>query len=248
MTPYRKIIAVKLRRLGDTILWTSSLQATRDHFSQSVIDLVVPKAYASLFEGDPRFRRVLSWDEKNARHLGRDLAREKYDLFLGFHVSSRAITLGKKSRASAKVLHHHDRSGKEIGGSLRIPALGKPMPAIQRDLNVVRAVGWDGATPETRLHLSGERRERMKEVLAGMGWDGKRPLLFIHPGASRPAKLWGLERYAKLVRLLDVGVFPIIILESLVEWEREALFLDDIKRRAPVFSTKELGDLAAALS
>ena len=73
------------------------------------------------------------------------------------------------------------------------------MSAIERDLNVVRGIGWDGISPEPRLWIT----EKTKEVAAGLltkgGVSVKDPLVAISVNASRLSKRWPLENYVKLV-------------------------------------------------
>ena len=54
-----KILAIKWRQLGDTVLWTSALEALRLHYPKAEIHLALPKAYVPLFSGDSRFHRLL---------------------------------------------------------------------------------------------------------------------------------------------------------------------------------------------
>ena len=49
-----KILAIKARKLGDTVLWTSALEALKS-LNPSCLDIAYSKYYQELFYEDPRF-------------------------------------------------------------------------------------------------------------------------------------------------------------------------------------------------
>lgn len=230
---------MKARRLGDSVLWSAALQALRDHFPQAEIHLLLPAAYTSLYEGDSRFQAVLA--------VERELPRRDYDLFLGFHASRRSQTLARRSGARTKVLHHHDRQGRRFGSDLPVPHAGRPMSAMERDLNVVRALGFRGPSPVSRLQLTTAAREVAQKSLRDLGWNGQAPLVFLHPGASRDSKRWGLERYRQVLDGLPAAAFPVVITESAREWERDRYLWQRIQEKARPLCTSSLPHLAACL-
>jgi len=189
-----KILCLKQRRLGDTVLWTAALRAVRDHFPEAEIDLAYPRAYEALFVDDNRYRQAPS-----------DLRSRKYDLALNFHASSRTGRQTLWSGAKQRVIHFHSRRAKSAFFSLPIPNLGQPMSAVERDLNVVRAVGWKSESPAPELVVGQARREVGEKLLRERGWAGG-PLVLLSVAASRPSKQWALARYAELTKLLKKRV------------------------------------------
>lgn len=190
-----KILALKYRRLGDTVLWSAPLQALRDHFPQAQIDLVLPRAYAELFTGDARFQNVFGVQDAADIALLRKVWREaRYDLALVFHASHRTRRWARAARARRTLIHHHDRRGRRFGSDTAIVDAGRPMHAIDRDLNVVRTLGWKGTAPSPRVR---------RPPPDAPGWTSTRPKILLGPSASRPSKRWPLENYARLTRLLE---------------------------------------------
>ncbi len=233
-----KILAVKWRRLGDTILWTSALEALLRHFPGAEIDIAFPAEYAPLFEADPRFktRFPLKSDGRHAR-LAREWKTRGYDYALAFHASQRTRRLVRRSGAAKCVIHHHSRKGRNLGSDLPVVNLGQPMAATDRDLNVVRTLGWSGAAPETRIFCKAEwKKEAAKQWERQTGLSLQAPIVFA-PGASRPAKRWPLERYATTIEKIASHHPVAVIAPDASEFRG----MEPIARRFPtVFFTPRL--------
>lgn len=249
---YRRILAVKWRRLGDTVLWTSSLEALRQQFPKADITLALPRPYLPLFSEDSRFNRLIPLSEDvSLGEIATEINKESYDCFLGFHASGSVRRLAKKTGIRPRVLHHHSRRADPFSSDLSIPFLGEPMSAQERDLNVVRALGFKGNAPMTRIAVSDDSRAKAKAFLKGRGWKDGQKLVFLHPGASREAKKWGLEHYLKLANSLASSPdhpFIGVIVESDMEWEREKYLLNQILKTAVEIRVPALLELAATLS
>jgi ADP-heptose:LPS heptosyltransferase len=244
--PMKKILAIKGRRLGDTILWTSALEALHQLYPEARLDLGLPGAYDSLFENDPRIGRRWHFDrETSLWDLARSLRLEHYDLVLNFHASSRSALLSSLAGAKEKILHHHSRKPRRFFSDRRIPHLGTPMAATERDLNVVRSLGWSGGAPATRIYVTPEKKEKARNAIGEI----PRPVVLIHPGASRPAKRWPLERFVELARLLAQGRTVGILTDPADDPFREEPYLKSlIARHALFFSRSNLQELAAVIS
>ena len=197
---------MKWRCLGDTLLWTSSLAALRHHFPDAEIDLALPFPYLSLFQNDPRFskRFALQREWRKIFALAYQLRKRRYDLILNFHANERSAALALLAGGKKRIIHHHSRKTRRFFSDTKVVNLGIPMAARDRDLNVVRSLGWEGAIPKTEILISPEIIERGRLALVrDFPNSGERlPLVLFGPGASRPAKQWPLESYAKLAELL----------------------------------------------
>lgn len=233
-----KILAVKWRRLGDTILWTSALEALLRHFPGAEIDIAFPAEYAPLFAADPRFKTQfpLKSDGRHSR-LAREWRAREYDYALAFHASDRTRRLVRSARGKTCVIHHHSRKGRKMGSDLPVVNLGRPMAATERDLNVVRTLGWNGPAPETRIFCPSEwKHDVAKRWEKQTGLELISPIVFA-PGASRPAKRWPLERYAAVIEKFAAKHSVAVIAPDLGEFRG----LESIVRRLPtVFLTPRL--------
>ncbi len=222
-----KILALKWRRLGDTVLWTSALEALRQLYPSAEIDIAFDEPYAPLFESDSRFqnRYLLSNDPNRQNVIANQWRARGYDWALVFHANSKSRRLARRARAKRNLFHHHDRRGLRFGSSLEIVDVGKAMPATERDLNVVRTLGYQGPTPETRIFT--------KRAINAT------PLILLSPGASRPAKRWPMEHYLALAKALT-GNRVAVIAQSAEDFESVRPIFDRLNAVAPVHFTPTL--------
>jgi ADP-heptose:LPS heptosyltransferase len=200
-----KILAIKWRQLGDTVLWTPALHALRQHFPTGEIHLAYPEPYAELLSEQNEFARkfFLPADKFPPYSLIRALRKEKYDWILNFHASSRSRCLALVAGGKKRLIHHHDRRGKNFGSDHPIVNLGVPMSAQERDLNVVRTLGWKGTAPPTTVVAAEKWISRGGEILGHSGRKTGRPLVLFAPFASRLAKQWPIVRYRELAGMLS---------------------------------------------
>lgn len=244
-----RILALKLRRLGDTVLWTSALAALGAHFPAAEIDLAVPEPYLPLFAHDPRFARVVGVGPSlgDAVRAGRKLRDRRYDLALVFHASSRSLAVAIAAGAKERLVHHHSRKGKRFFSQRPIVGLGVVTAAIERDLNVARTVGYAGPTPATRIFPGGESVARGAARVADLPGPKDAPVVLLGIGASRRAKEWPLERYVALASALGARARIGVVYDREDAFRGQAHFRDALKRVAGLLPTPSLDDLLGVL-
>jgi ADP-heptose:LPS heptosyltransferase len=198
----KKVLAIKQRRLGDTALWTASLEALREICSS--VDIAYPSSYSALFDSDPRFGKqyLLSDDLSSQIRTLKEIRESNYDAVLSFHSNTRTAYLTRFSKSSIKLIHRHSRTPHYNSFSKPIPNLGVPMSAIERDLNVVRGLGWSGKSPKTRLILNQEAKIIGDRVLSPHLNGSKKKKIALSVNASRLSKQWPLENFISLAQLL----------------------------------------------
>ena len=205
---YKKILAIKIRAMGDTVLMTAALNELKRQNPMAEIHVVVTDIWASLLENHPSVTKVWKYtrhEEKTARaraiaRLGLNLRREKFDCVIAFHASPSIAILAYSTGAPVRAIHFHGLTDKNRYSTVEIPGKGIVKPIIERDLDAVRAVGApvpEGALPE--LVLREDEIENARKLLKER--ELQPPILALALGASRPAKIWPLERFAELASL-----------------------------------------------
>jgi ADP-heptose:LPS heptosyltransferase len=240
-----KILAIKSRRLGDTVLWTSALQALCDHFTEAQLDIALPNEYEPLFRDAPHIRtRYLLTRDKNP-----DASRwraERYDLVLVFHASPHTRRVAKSAKARRTLIHHHSRKALNFGSDTPIVSLGQPMSAVQRDLNLVRTLGWSGAAPPTKVRCPQAWTDRARERWFPKGTEEN--LVLFSPGASRLSKRWPLEHYAALAESVGPELTLGVIVPNLADFQSDRRSFERLKKRATFIVTPTLEEAVGALS
>jgi len=203
--PPRKILAIKLRSLGDTILMTAPLQALRTAYPEAEIHVAVTSTWAPLLEGHPAIDRIWLYQRhertaaraKAIARLALILRNKHFDSAVNFHASPSSATLAFATGARTRSIHFHGHKNKNRYSTVLVPGKGTLKPNIERDMDTIRALGLlipEGKLPQ--LHLKETELQAATERLKQHGL--KTPVLAIGLGSSRPTKSWPIERFAAL--------------------------------------------------
>src|SRR5689334_14733815 len=98
---FSKILAIKLRAMGDTILVTGPLIELTRAYPQAEIDVVVAEPWAPLLEGIPGIHRIWAFPQstgklfrlRNLTRIAMTLRKERYDCVINFHASPSSARL-----------------------------------------------------------------------------------------------------------------------------------------------------------
>lgn len=201
----RKILAIKLRSLGDTILMTAALRELRYAFPAAQLHVVVLEQWAPLLYRFPGVSKIWTYvrhNEAAARakavaRLAVKLRREHYDCVVNFHASPSSSALAFATGARVRSIHFHGHKDKNRFSTVEVPGKGQLFPVIERDMNAIRALDLDvppGKLP--KIFLEHRELDEGLDWLEGRGMSGS--LMTIGIGASRPTKSWQVDRYAQI--------------------------------------------------
>ena len=201
----RKILVIKLRSLGDTLLMTAPLNELRRSYPEAEIHVAVSQAWAPLLEHHPAVNRIWTYlrrpepgsRAKAVARLAFQLRKEKYDLAINLHSSPSSSAIAYATGAPVRSIHFHGLQDKNRYSTVVIPGKGQVKPIIERDMDTIRALGIHvpaGRMPDVVLTPS--EMIRADEQLNSMGL--KSPVLVLGLGATRPSKMWPMDRFAAL--------------------------------------------------
>lgn len=203
----KKILIIRLRRIGDIIMTTPAISALRKGFPNAFISYVVEKPYRELVEGHPELDNVIVLERKqgikNFLMLVRAIRKEKYDVVLDFHGGPRASLITLFSKAKLKIgykikyrnfIYHIKLARKPESGQLH---------SVESHINFVRAMGVDVKTPPLLNipHARKDEAEKVKKFIKENGLEGYK-ILTIHIGAGNEFRYWGNDNWIKLINLL----------------------------------------------
>lgn len=206
MTP-NKILVIKFRSLGDTVLLTAPLLELRHAFPIAEIHVAVSAQWASLLDNHPVPNRIWPYVKhhsvpsrtKALARLALSLRQMHFDCVINFHASPSSATLAFATGAKQRSIHFHGHKDKNRYSTVEIPGKGMVKPIIERDMDAIRALGPSiniGAMP--KIFLKDEDREDANSLLKRLNI--VRPLLVISLAASRPTKAWPTERFAEIAK------------------------------------------------
>jgi len=203
----KKILIIRLRRIGDIIMTTPAISALRKGFPNAFISYVVEKPYRELVEGHPELDKVIVLERKQGIRdffrLIRSIRKEKYDVVLDFHGGPRASLITLLSKAKLKIgyrikyrnfIYHIKLARRPEEGQLH---------SVESHINFVRALGVDVKSPPplSLPHARKEEAEKVKKILKENGLEGYK-IITIHISAGNEFRDWGTDNWIKLIDLL----------------------------------------------
>jgi heptosyltransferase-3 len=244
----RRVLVVRLRSIGDTVLTTPSLFALRRFLPDTQIDILLEDWVAPVLDGLDLVDRVIAMarDSKTARaRIARELRASRYDVVYNLHGGTTATLLTRATGAKHRVgfehyqyarLHNHIApSSLEIW---RRPSLH----SVEQQLALI---GWTGVPvtdrPSTRLVVTGASLLSVTEKLGAAGFkdfaDGK-PFAVIHPTAAFDTKQWATENFARAAEEITArGLTPVAIVSP-----KEAQVIESLSKQssAPIIGLSDL--------
>ncbi len=242
----RRILVVRLRSIGDTVLTTPSLYALRRFLPHTKIDILLEDWVAPVLEGSDLVDRVIAIarDGTSARaRLARELRASRYDVVYNLHGGTTATLLTRATGAPHRVgfghyqyarLHNHAApSSLEIWQRPRLHSVEQQLALI----------GWTGVPvtdrPATRLAVTERSLLSVSAKLRAAGVeDEDKPFAVIHPAAAFATKQWATENFARVAEELTArGLTAIAIVSPKEKPVVQALIR---KSSAPVFGLSDL--------
>ena len=241
----RRVLVVRLRSIGDTVLATPTLRALRRFVPQARLDVLLEDWVAPLLEGSDDLDRVVAVARRSSAarfRVARLLRSENYDVVYNLHGGSTAALLVRATGARHRVgyagyayaaLHNH----------LAPPSAELwQRPRTHSAEQQLALAGWTGVPvtdrPAARLPVSAEAAARVAGKLraAGVG-EGERFALF-HPAAAFETKTWAAENFARVVEHLAARGLPSVAVAA----PHEAKVVEGVQAlsRSPLASFTDL--------
>jgi len=239
-----KVLVIRLRSIGDTVLTTPSLFALRRFLPHAKIHILLEDWVAPLLEGSPLVDQVIPIPRhgNSARaRVARQLHRTSYDVVYNLHGGTTATFLTRASRATNRVgyshyqyarLHNHlAPSSQEIWSR----------PALHSVEQQLALIGWTGVPvtdrPPTSLTVTDSAARSIASRLAAHDID-EEPLALIHPAAAFETKRWPAENFARIIENVAArGMRPVVIVSAN---EKPLLQFLAAQATAPVVSFDDL--------
>lgn len=205
----KKILILRYRFIGDTVLTTPFIKNVKTLFPESKIDILVSPNSGELVEGNPNINRVFYLDstkthkyEKNEEtnsfkslfSCANELRKEKYDLIFvlkrSFSSAFLAYLIGAKYRVGFNTelrsffLTHkivYDKSKHELNNFL--------------DCLLPFTKNWKTYSPE--IFPTENEKQKAKELIKSL--DPYKPKILIHASSAHPYKAWSKRYFAELI-------------------------------------------------
>jgi ADP-heptose:LPS heptosyltransferase len=206
-----RILVIRLRSIGDTVLSTPSLIALNRFLPDARVDILLEGWVAPLLDGFDAVDNVLvAGDDLGARlQTAREIRGNKYDVVFNLHGGTTATFFARASGARHLVgfaayqysfLYNH-----------RMPAAAefwgrREVHSAEQQLALLGSVGVPVEDPpKSRLVVTDEAAGSIREkITAEMRRSGAsfEPVALIHPTAAFDTKQWAAENFARVAGFL----------------------------------------------
>lgn len=250
----RRVLVVRLRSIGDTVLATPSLHALRRFLPDAQIDLLLEDWVAPLVEGHPDASRIITVKRGStlARlSLVRQLRAARYDVAYNLHGGTTAALLTRASGARRRVgyasykfsaLHNHAAPpASELWRQEKTHSVEQQLALL----------GWTGVPvtdrPPTRLPITDEADAKIVERLRAAGFfrDASQRFALFHPAAAFDSKRWDARNFARVAERLDAQGFAVVAVAAPGEEDVVRAFSESASARVLSFNDLTLAEVSA---
>jgi lipopolysaccharide heptosyltransferase II len=201
---YKRILLVRLDKIGDVLLSTPAIKAVRDAYPESFIAFMVqPYAY-DVVGGNPCLDKVISYDKNgtertlfgNIKFIAA-IRKLKFDLALILHPTTRTHIVTFLSGIPERVGYDR-KTGWLLTKRIRHTKEEGAKHEVDYTLDIVRSVGIEPKDMKLYMPIKERSERRIEYIFSQEGLKGHKTVIVMHPAASCPSKRWPLANFAKI--------------------------------------------------
>jgi len=259
MERVERILIIRLRSMGDSILALPLVEALHEWRPELQIDVLMESPYGCLFSRHPAVHETLSVKPRNGfaqhgwsrSHACLEIHKRRYSAVVNLHGGSTSLLFTLASGAGIRIGQQKYRQAWAYNALIPNPRTvwqRMDLHTVEDQLTLLRWLDLPiPAKPRGRLYLDNHARKCIEERLHAAGIVPGRYIL-IHPTATMRTKQWPERNFAALAdQLRNLYALPVIFSSA----PREAQVLLDIGRHAKVghryWSDLELDGLLALI-
>lgn len=240
-----KILLVRLRQIGDVVFTTPTLAALHAHYPSATLTYLVEPAAAPVVSGNVHLARVIVAPRQSGLRglaadlaLGRQLAREHFDLVLDFHGGPRASLLTWLSRAPRRVGYEIKGRAWMYTDRVSRPRELRARHSVENQWDLLTALGIAPPTPErfpVEMPIDASATARVSARLATHHVSAAHLIVVMHVSAGNPFRRWPLAHFARVAAAL-AGCDPrvrVIITSGPSEADAAQQVIDEARASLP---------------
>ena len=248
----RRVLVVRLRSIGDTVLATPSLHALRRFLPNAQIDILLESWVAPVLEGFDAVDNVITVERGSTRaraRIARRLRSAHYDVAYNLHGGTTATLLTRASGAKHRVGYS------DYQYSRLLNHVAPPAPELWRTAKThsveqqLALLGWTGVPvsdrPRTRLAVTEKAAQSVAERLRSARVDEAKPLALIHPAAAFDTKQWATANFARVAEELSQRGFNCIAIAAPNESHVVAELVEESSAHIETFTDLLLPEVTA---
>ena len=211
-----RVLIIRLRSLGDTLLMTPALRLLHDWRPDLRISVLVEHPWDELLEGNPAIHSVMVMRGK--LRTAWQVRRARFAAVVNLHGGPTSAFLTRLSGAGLRAGFEHFRDAAAY--NLRVPAAQQILcreGPVHTAEHVASCLFWlgvpPGEIPPAEVYPSPETTEGVLAKLHSIGLEKGARYAVIHPVALYASKQWTPQGFAEIGELLEqeFGLRPVYI-------------------------------------
>ena len=197
-----RILFVRLRSMGDSLLLTSPLHALKSEFPDFRIAVLVEATFAPCFDGNPDIEEVLTAGRSKLATI-RQLFSQRFDTIVNLHGGPTSLAYSLAARGPSVGVE-----GYQFGRlySLLIPRTSKRQHTVETTMELFRNLGLKAEDAPPLVYAP--QPDAASWVRQNVGTQS---YAVIHPGALMSTKRWSPEGFGAVgARLWADGLKPVL--------------------------------------
>ena len=229
-----EILVIKPSSLGDVIHALPFLNSVKETFPESEIDWVISENLMEILENNPLVNTLIPIDKDSWKKLNnlpqtisqiialkRNLQSKHYDIVVDLQGLLRSGLMTFFAQSDSKIGFEDAREGSSFFYSRKVTT-GNAMHAVDRCIEVARAIGAHTDKIEFPLHIDRSASERIKNLTGNID-----EYIVIVPSARWESKRWPAANFASLISMMPL---PSVIVGS----KGDSSITEEIIDRAPI--------------
>ena len=232
-TKVKRVLIVRLRSIGDTVLATPSLIALRRFLPESQIDILLEDWVAPLLDGFEPINQVIAVGKtaQNRLKTAWRIRRNKYDLVINLHGGTTSTFFlrasGSRHRVGFENYQYNFLYNHLLSSSADFWKQEKTHSAEQQ----LALLGFLGIhvsdRPKSQLTITQAAGDAVSKKL---GDPVNSKIALVHPVAAFPTKQWATENFARVAEYLDEKGFTVVAVGT----KKESSVLEKLKTLSKV--------------
>lgn len=250
----KRVLIVRLRSIGDTVLTTPSLFALKRFLPNAAIDILLEDWVAPVLDNHPHVDNVLTVTKGSTTSRARmvhKLRSRRYDVVYNIHGGTTATFLSRATGAPHRVGYANYQYSKLHNHLAPSPLVLWERERVHSAEQQLGLLGWTGVPvsdrPASHLAVTDVAAASVAKRLESAGVNQKQ-FAVIHPAAAFDTKQWAAANFAQIVDELGRRKLEIVALTT----QKESAIVEEIGRfastRALSLSDLSLPEVTALLS
>ena len=198
LSSIKNILVIKVRGAGDLIITTPFLRNLKILLPHTKVHALVTEGCAPLLDNNPYIQSIAKighgCNKKETKKILPELKQLKIDLAINLDSASRTTRLLKKIPSKIKINRSYFFRDKNTDALIGFTDTFRS--AIERELDILRAIGLNPQDKHTEIFLSDKEIKWAKNFFTENGFSHNKKTVIVATSSSIEMRDWGIKNFS----------------------------------------------------